>query len=330
MTRLAIWLVFHLVGMLFAGLAVAASGVPTTLPSDESAAATTRPDIQALRDREMDCQTSLDRARADCLRRLGTDEDFKAAVADLALAQSELDQASDGESRANAASGRMAAKKHLDDLKTAALASDAAVIKAAAALKQASDSYQTVMVQDAASATMNHASSGFRSTEENKEDDAGIKEMLERGEKQRLADIKSMLNEIRNLDDQLGQIPEDTPHEPHRAEISQAIIKDRQLIARCEKLKGQYLPDLTAEIGSTGAIFGTVHVFQIIDDKNAIVSGEDKSLYWVKGFDTSKLVDDEEVEFHQALRVSSTTRYKTVDGSSKTIFVLEPFGPMYP
>ncbi len=63
MTRLAVWLAFHLVGMVFAGLAVAASAAPTTLPGDSSSSATTRPDIQALRDREMDCQTALDRAR---------------------------------------------------------------------------------------------------------------------------------------------------------------------------------------------------------------------------------------------------------------------------
>jgi hypothetical protein len=328
MTRLAIWLVFHLVGMFFAGLAVAAGAVPTTLPSDESAAATTRPDMQALRDREMDCQTALDRARVDCLRRLIADDDYKAAVADLALAQSVLDQASDAESRANAASGRMAAKKHLDDLKTAALASDTAVVKAAAAMKEASDSYQTVMMQDAAAATMSHTNMGVGAAEPD-EDDAAVKEMLERGEKQRLADMKSMLDDIRSLDDQLGRIPEDTPHEPHRAEISQAIIKDRQLISRCEKLKGKYLPELMAEVGSTGIISGTVHVFQIIDGTNVIVSAGDKSIFWVKGIDTSKLVDGEEVELHRAMRVSRTTQYTTVGGSTNTIFMLEPFGALY-
>jgi hypothetical protein len=217
----------------------------------------------------------------------------------------------------------MAAKKHIEDLKTAALASDAAVKAAVAAQKQAADSYQTAMMQNSAAATVGHANTDSQSADP---DDAAVKEMMERGEKERLASIKSLLDDIRQLDDQLGQIPEDNAHQPHRDEISQAIIKDRQTIAQCQKLKGSYLPELTQEVGSTGAIFGTVHVFQVIDHTNMIVTTDGKSLYWVKGVDTTKFVDGEEIEFYRAMRVSGTTRYNTVGGASETVFVIEPFG----
>jgi hypothetical protein len=325
----AVLTVIAMQGIFAAGLAMGDDVSPTTVPSDKMAAATTRPDIQSLRDREMDCQTALDRARADCLRRLVKDDDYKAAVADLALSQSVLDQAGDAEGRANAASGRMAAKKHLDDLKTAALASDVGVAKAAAALKEASDSYQTAMMQEAASATMSHVNSDVRATESDGVD-AAVQEMLERGEKERLVTLKSLLDDIRQLDDHLGRIPEDSDHALQRDGISQQIISDRHLIARGERLKGHYLPQLKQEIGSTGMIAGTLQVFQIIDGNDVIISAGEDLLFWVKGLDTSKLVDGQAVEMHRALRVSGTKRYDTAGGSSKTVFLLEPFGPIYP
>jgi hypothetical protein len=328
MTRLAIWLGFHLLGVFFAGLAVAASAGPSTLPSDE-AAATTRPDIQALRERAMDCQVGLDRARTDCLRQLMADENYKAAIADLTQAQSVLDQASDAGSRADAAAGRMAAKKHIEELKNAALASDAGVIEATAALKQASDSYQTAIVQDSAAATLSQAKAGDQPAQSD-EEDAAVKEMMERGEKERVETLKSLLDDIRKLDDQLGKIPEDSDHAPRRNEISQEIISDRHLIARGERLKGHYLPQLKQEIGSTGMIAGTLQVFQIIDGDDVIISAGEDSLFWVKGMDTSKLVDGQAVELQRALRISGTKRYVTAGGSSKTVFLLEPFGPLYP
>ncbi len=234
------------------------------------------------------------------MRRLIADEDYKAAVADLALAQSVLDQARDAEGRANAASGRMAAKKHLEDLKTAALGTDAGVAKAAAALKEASDSYQTAMVQEAASATMSHARSDIRPAESDG-DDAAVQEMLERGEKERVATLKSLLDDIRQLDDHLGRIPEDSDHALQRDGLSQQIISDRHLIARGERLKGHYLPQLKQEIGSTGMIAGTLQVFQIIDGNDVIISAGEDLLFWVKGLDTSKLVDGQAVELHRAL-----------------------------
>lgn len=267
-------------------------------------------------------------AQDDCIRRLEKSDRYQAAAADLEFAQKELDDASDPDGRAKAASDRMAAKQRLEAMKAEALASDRTVAAAAAARREASDAYQNAVLQDSAAATLTQTKSNLRSDES--DDDEAVKEMLERGETQRLADMKSLLDEIRQLDDQKGRLPEDSSADSRRDEIAQAIAKDRRLISLCQKLKGQYLPDLEMKVGSTGIIHGTLHVFQVIDGNDVLLSFGENSFCWAKGFDTSGLVDDQEFEFHRALRVTGTTQYATAAGSTRTVFVLEPFGPQNP
>jgi hypothetical protein len=78
--------------------------------------------------------------------------------------------------------------------------------------------------------------------------------------------------------------------------------------------------------GSTGTIYSTMHVLQVIDGNNMLLNFGESSVCWVKGFDTTGLVDDEIYVFRGALRVSGTRQYTNMAGTSQTVFVIEPFG----
>ncbi|MGD0465029.1 MAG: hypothetical protein ABSB74_21305 [Tepidisphaeraceae bacterium] len=324
----AVLVLVALQGIFAVGWVIADNVSPTTRPTDGPAPATPQPDVRKLQDRAMDCKTALARAQDDCIRRLEKSDQYQAAAADLELVQKELDDASDPDCRAKAASARIAAKEHLEAMKTQALASDRTVAAAATAQREALDAYQTAIMQDSAAATLTQTKSNLRSQES--DDDEAVKEMLERGETQRLADMKSLLAEIRQLDGQLVKLPDSSNYDTQRNEISQAIVKDRQLISQCQRLKGHYLPDLEMKVGSTGTIYGALHVFQVIDGNDVLLSFGENSVCWAKGFDTSGLVDDQEFEFHRPLRVTGTTQYATAAGSTRTVFVLEPFGQQNP
>jgi hypothetical protein len=317
-------------GLFVVGFAVADDAAPTTRPMDEQAPAAMRPGVQALKDRVTACEDALARAEADCIRRLEASDDYKAAEADLQIAQKALDDASDPDSRAQAASSRMAAKEHLIAMKAQALASDKTVAAAAAAQREASDAYRNAVLQDSAAATVTQAKANLQSGDAAEDEDEAIKEMLRRGEAKRLANIKWLLDDIRSLDDKLGQLPEDSNTESRRNEISDQIIKERQLIAMMQSEKGHYLPDLEMKVGSTGAIYDALHVFQVIDGNDMLLSLGEDSVCWVKGIDTTGLTDDQEFKFHHALRVTGTKQYTTAAGSLRTVFVIEPFGPDNP
>lgn len=119
----------------------------------------------------------------------------------------------------------------------------------------------------------------------------------------------------------------------------------KQLVAEAQegvsdiKLKLQQLREGTLQIsgdlpgkpsvGDIGRIWTGVRVAQVIDKSHARVSygGErdNDTTVWISGTDTTDFADDATIKLDYVWEVTGTKTYTTVLGSSKTIFVLEPF-----
>jgi hypothetical protein len=87
------------------------------------------------------------------------------------------------------------------------------------------------------------------------------------------------------------------------------------------------------EIGTTGILFD-VKIMNIVDENNMIVwlDESDQNIddllrpVWIRGIDTAGKVDESNLDITTPLRVTGTIRYTTVEGGSKTVFLLEPTG----
>lgn len=104
------------------------------------------------------------------------------------------------------------------------------------------------------------------------------------------------------------------------------------------KAKPLYLPmpDKSMEVGLLGTIRGQTITVQIVDDTNMIVDWwrsvpdalkgmrVEKRWLWIEGYPTAGIVDGKEITIDVPMECTGTKRYDTVDGGTKTLFVLSP------
>lgn len=87
------------------------------------------------------------------------------------------------------------------------------------------------------------------------------------------------------------------------------------------------------EKGRFGSINGSI--IQIVDDKNMIVRCEwvdstksgfpkESATIWVRGFSTKNFADEQQVRIASPFQITGTTKYDSVSGASRTLFVAEP------
>ena len=85
--------------------------------------------------------------------------------------------------------------------------------------------------------------------------------------------------------------------------------------------------------GEPEAVWVNIKIFQVIDAENLIamqaspVEGQEfrNPMFWLKGISTDGMVDEDYTAIKEPLWVSGTKQYSTSGGSTKTVFVLEPF-----
>ena len=87
------------------------------------------------------------------------------------------------------------------------------------------------------------------------------------------------------------------------------------------------------EKGQFGTISGSI--VQIVDDKNMIARCEwtdynktgfpkESSTIWVRGFSTKNFADEQRLHIASPFQITGTTKYDSVSGASRTLFVAEP------
>jgi hypothetical protein len=81
--------------------------------------------------------------------------------------------------------------------------------------------------------------------------------------------------------------------------------------------------ELDLEVGAIGVI-GNATAIQVVDSTNLIVSYRNK-LLWITKHPTKGVVDDSILPLPGMWKITSTKRYNTAIGGSKTVFMAEPF-----
>ena len=111
-----------------------------------------------------------------------------------------------------------------------------------------------------------------------------------------------------------------------RNELKMEALRLRGYLANLKKNPKPAIPKMeTLSVGGVGYLAYSVRVSSVVDGDEFIGEfGRDTGV-WIKGFNTSGLVDDQRVNFNQIMTVSETTDYKTVLGAKRTVFVLETF-----
>jgi len=138
--------------------------------------------------------------------------------------------------------------------------------------------------------------------------------------------------------------------ERQRQEAMRQSPTGAQVLAGLKQAKGKYLPAFRRfEVGEVGLLvplhrpwggpsgnfWGRVVVVQVIDEKTMLVTvsldvagvpRRDDKFYWVEGFPTTGLADDDTIRgFAALLEIKGTKQYTTALGSTKTVLMLEPF-----
>ena len=87
----------------------------------------------------------------------------------------------------------------------------------------------------------------------------------------------------------------------------------------CKFTKFYYTQSSTSPLGYTFSESRTARSAPVYSEAH-----EQETMVWIKGVDTTGKADDQLVNIDTPLRVSGTTKYNTVEDSTKTLFVLEP------
>ena len=76
--------------------------------------------------------------------------------------------------------------------------------------------------------------------------------------------------------------------------------------------------------GAGGRFMVSLKVVSIVDGSDLIVEYEGAKPYWLKGFSTKGVVDDDQVRIPWVVNVTGTKTYTTARGANSTVLLIEP------
>lgn len=103
------------------------------------------------------------------------------------------------------------------------------------------------------------------------------------------------------------------------------VANARKYLAEVQANNPPFVPVIGGHaVGAVGRQ-PALRIVQVIDESTALVSTASGDIRLASGFSTAGKVDGGAMSFPGAVQVTRTTQYETVNGGTKTVFVLEPF-----